>query len=204
MDDRDDITVAIPSHIGRDRQGAFLARAVASVSQQKLPARAISIAIDTEGRGAAHTRQRALNEVSTAWVAFLDSDDYLKPEHLLALSRWGRKTGADYIYSHYLVEGGDADPRLWALGKPFNSDAPHETTTTILVRTSLAREVGIMQPGLDAESLQDGRLHAGEDWQFTLGCVKAGAKIVHYPKITWTWHWHGQNTSGIPGRGDAA
>lgn len=204
MDDRDDITVAIPTHLGRDRAGAFLARAVASVSLQTLPARAVSIATDTEGEGAAATRQRALDAVSTAWVAFLDSDDEFLPMHLQQLSRWGRKTGADYVYSHYKVgSGGIADPRPWALGKPFDTDAPHETTCTVLVRTGLAKQVGVMQPGQDVASLQDGRLHAGEDWLFTKGCAAAGAKIVHYPKVTWIWHHHGNNTSGIPGRGDA-
>lgn len=201
-DERDDITVAVPSHVGRDRAGAFLARAVGSVSQQLLPARAIAVATDTAGEGGAATRQRALDMVSTAWVAFLDSDDQFLPDHLQALSRWGRKTGADYIYSHYRVEGGLADPRPWALGKPFNADAPHETTSTVLVRTELAKRVGVMRDGWDAASLM-GKLHAGEDWEFTKGCVAAGAVIVHVPRVTWVWHHHGANTSGIPGRGDA-
>lgn len=203
-DDRDEIAVAIPAHVGRDRAGAFLARAVGSVSQQTLPARAISIAVDTAGEGAAATRQRALDAVTAPWVAFLDSDDEFKPSHLLLLSRWGRKHGADFIFSHYDVgSGGIADPRPWALGKPFNPDAPHETTCTVLVRTGLAKQVGVMRPGQDAASLHDGRLHAGEDWEFTKGCVTAGAVIVHLPRRTWVWHHHGGNTSGIPGRGDA-
>lgn len=203
MDDRDDITVAIPSHTGRDRTGAFLARAIASVTQQSLPARAISVAADTTGAGAPATRQRALDAVDTPWVAFLDSDDEFMAFHLEKLSRWGRKQGADYIFSHYQVAGESADPRPWALGRPFDPDAPHETTTTVLVRTGLARTVGIMHEGMDAASLRR-KLHAGEDWEFTRGCVAAGARIVHFPQITWVWHHHGLNTSGIPGRGDAA
>lgn len=202
MDDRDDITVAIPSHTGRDKAGAFLARAVGSVSRQTLPARAISVAADTTGEGAPATRQRALDAVATPWVAFLDSDDEFMPVHLEKLSKWGRKHGADYIFSHYKVAGESTDPRPWALSKPFDPDAPHETTTTILVRTDLARTVGIMREGMDAASLRR-KLHAGEDWEFTRGCVAMGAHIVHFPRITWIWHHHGLNTSGIPGRGDA-
>ncbi len=201
MDDRDDITVAIPTHLGRDRAGAFLARAVASVTQQELPARAISVAIDTTGEGAAATRQRALDAVTTPWVAFLDSDDEFMPDHLLRLSRWGRKMNADYIYSHYQVVGG-IDPRPWSLGRPFNPDAPHQTTMIVLVRTELAKAVGIMREGMDAGALA-AKLEAGEDWEFTKGCAAAGAVIVHLPRMTWIWHHHGANTSGIPGRGDA-
>jgi glycosyltransferase involved in cell wall biosynthesis len=203
VDDRDLITVAIPSHPGRDRSGAFLARAIGSVTQQELPAWAISVANDTRGEGAAATRQRALDAVATPWVAFLDSDDQFLPRHLLLLSRWGRRHDADFVFSHYRVEGG-TDPRPWALGKLFDPDAPHETTSTVLVRTELARKAGIMRDGMDAASLRDGRLHAGEDWEFTKACVAAGAVIVHLPRVTWIWNHHGANTSGIPGHGDAA
>src|SRR3546814_12327403 len=88
-------------------------------------------------------------------------------------------------------------------GKPWDDLAPHQTTITILVLTGLARQVGFTDVAPDAPGAPDGN-RGGEDWHFTLGCVAAGAQIVHLPRRSWTWHHTGQNTSGCPDRGDAA
>lgn len=137
--------------------------------------------------------------VGTPWVAFLDSDDEIDPEHLEKLLDTAETHGADYVYSHYRVRGG-RDPFPHFLGRPWDNAQPHETTVTTLVRTELAQSVGFLSSN-DMES-SDSK-NSREDWFFTLGCIDAGAKIVHRPEITWTWHHHGSNTSGLPGRGDA-
>lgn len=184
----------------------MLDRAVASVKAQLLPAAAVSIAIDEDGDGAAVTRQRALDAVETEWVAFLDSDDWLYPEHLRVLAAGAKVYRADYLFSYYMVHFPDGKPwpandPLGHFGKPFNPAAPHQTTITTLVRTELAKAVGFREPPPD--SIVGGH-RGGEDWHFTIGCVDAGAKIVHVPRRTWAWVHHRGNSSGIPGRGDAA
>jgi hypothetical protein len=80
-------------------------------------------------------------------------------------------------------------------GRPWDDADPHQVPVTILVRTGLARLVGFANP--------PGWERGGEDWAFTLGCVAAGATIVHLPKRSWTWNHHGRNSSGTPGYGDA-
>lgn len=188
------ITVAIPAHPARITSG-MLDRAVASVWRQDLPAAALAIAHDTNRAGAATTRQRALEMVTTPWVAFLDSDDEFLPQHLAALSTCAAETGADYVFSYFLrSQGGDP---LHHFGKPFNPEKPHHTTSTVLVRTSVAKAAGFT-PHPDAN-----KNWPGEDWQFTLRCVELGAHIVHHPEETWCWHRHAGNTSGLPNRGDA-
>lgn len=205
MTKRLDITVVIPAHPARVANG-MLDRAVQSVRNQLLPAADISIAIDETGQGAAATRQRALDAAKTEWVAFLDSDDLFYPEHLRVLAAGARVYQADYVYSYYMVHFPDGRPwpgndPLGHFGKPFDPRRPHQTTITTLVRTELAQAIGFhdVPPG----ALIDGQ-HYGEDFQFTVGCADAGAKIVHIPRRTWAWVHHGQNTSGTPGRGDAA
>lgn len=193
------ITVVVPTHPARVRNG-MTKRAVGSVLGQTLPAAAVIVEQDLTGEGAPATRHRGLMKVTTEWTAFLDSDDQFKPQHLEALHACAMDTGADYVYSHYLVVGG-TDPRPWSLGKPFDPAAPHQTTTVILVRTGLAQDLGIRTIG---DLRAPDRLYAGEDWDFTLRCVEAGAKIVHHPEVTWLWHHHGENSSGLPHRGDAA
>ncbi|MFM9635992.1 glycosyltransferase family 2 protein [Streptomyces turgidiscabies] len=200
-----EITVCIPAHPARVANG-MLDRAVASVKAQKLPATAISIAVDEDGDGAAVTRQRALDAVKTEWTAFLDSDDFFYPEHLKVLAAGARIFKADYTYSYFMVHFPDGRPwpandPLGHFGKTFNPAKPHQTTITTLVRTELAKNIGFFDP---PEGAEIGGHRGGEDWFFTVGCAQAGAKMVHIPRRTWAWVHHGANSSGIPGQGDAA
>lgn len=193
MTDRAGITVAIP-HI--PVRATYLHRALRSAQDQALPAAAVAIATDHDHRGAALTRQRALDMVTTEWVAFLDDDDELYPRHLAALRDHAAETGADYVYSWFDVAGG-ADP--FPPGhylNPFNPADPVQTTITVLVRTALAREVGFLRP---SEGDEVGGQVWGEDYQFTLGCLRAGGRVSHLVERTWVWHHDTQNTSG---RGD--
>lgn len=194
-----DITVVIPSIPPRE---PLLHRALASVQAQKLAPDAVVVQLDDDHQGAAATRQAGLDHVETEWVAFLDDDDELMPNHLRVLSIAARKFQADYVFSYYTVKDAlgrlrpDVDP-LGHFGRHFDPDRPHQTTITTLVRTELAQAVGFREPPQGA--LINGE-HYGEDFQFTVECVKAGAKIVHIPRRTWFWHHHGANTSGRPDR----
>lgn len=173
----------------------MLSRAVSSVAVQTLPAAAISIAMDLNREGAAKTRQRALEAVQTPWVAFLDSDDFFKKNHLEDLMDHAQSTGADFVFSWFDMNGG-VDPFPGNFAPEFNPAAPIETTVTTLVRTGLAKQVGF-------QALDRGEVNSGEDRFFTLGCIEAGAIISHLKKRTWYWSHHGLNTSGLPTKGDA-
>lgn len=188
------ITVAIPTHKARTKSG-LLNNALDSVYAQTRAASAISVAQDVFEEGAARTRQRALDMVSTPWTAFLDSDDEFLPFHLEKLMQCAQDTKADYVFS-YFVRARGGDP-LGHFGKPFDPANPHHTTITVLVRTELAKDVGFVNhPDHNPQ-------WAGEDWLWLLGCVERGAKVVHHPEETWVWNRHGGNTSGVWGRGDA-
>lgn len=200
-----EITVVIPAHPARVENG-MLDRAVASVKAQLLPAADISIAIDETGEGAAATRQRALDAVTTEWTAFLDSDDWLYPEHLRVLAAGASLFKADYVFSYFMVHFPNGKPwpandPLGHFGKWFDPQHPHQTTITTLVRTDLAQAVGFREVP-EGQTINGERY--GEDFQFTVECAQAGAKIVHVPRRTWGWCHHRGNSSGQPGRGDAA
>lgn len=203
MTPQPEITVCIPAHPARVANG-MLTRAIQSVSSQHLPAAAISVAVDLKGEGAARTRQRALTAARTKWVAFLDSDDWFYPEHLQVLATAALTEQADYVFSYYTIHLNNGDPTsgdpLGHFGKRFDPASPHQTTITTLVRTELAQSIGFHDP--PEGELIHGQRH-GEDFAFTLGCVKAGANIVHIPCRTWAWVHHGHNTSGLPTQGDA-
>jgi len=182
-----EVTVVVPYHAARARNG-MLTRATNSINAQTVPHKLITVE-DTHREGAAATRQRGLEQVTTPWVAFLDSDDEMDPTHLQQLLTCAEQTGADYVYPWFRMRGG-TDPFPMFFGKPWDDAHPHSTTITILVRTGVARLVGFQNV-------------PGEDFTFTKGCVREGAHIVHHPARTWTWVHHGRNSSGRPDRGDA-
>lgn len=188
------ISVVIPS---LPKRIDLLGEALASVYRQSVPPIETCIAVDTGHRGAAATRQRALEMASGEWVAFLDDDDYFLPEHLETLAQGAHATGADYVFSWFVRSMG-GDP-LGHFGKIFDPAAPHHTTMTVLVRRELALAAGFADyPGAGPSAGW-----SGEDWRFTLRCIELGARIVHVPAETWVWRRHRGNTSGIPGKGDA-
>lgn len=172
------ITVVIPTLSDR----TTLARAVASVEAQSLPA-AVLVEYDWEREGAAATRNRALTVVETEWTAFLDDDDELKPNHLRACARHARLTGADVVYPGYDVVGGD-DP-INCFGIPFDATLlPRRNfiPVTTLCRTDLVRQVGGFQPHPDEYG------NPCEEWGLWLALVEAGARFSHLPQRTWVWH----------------
>lgn len=190
------ITVVTPSIPPRTQVGGLLRRAVYSVRKQTFqPTGGISVALDVDKQGAAVTRQRALDAVrpDSDWVAFLDDDDTWYPHHLETLKELVEESGADYAYSWF--DGNNPFPMHRGKQMSENFDEMHHTTMTIMCRTELAKAAGFLQP--------EGPMHhewAGEDWQFMQRCHKLGAKFIGTGEITWTYHVHTGNTSGLPER----
>ena len=192
------VTVVVPTHPARISNG-MTKRALGSVLMQSYPVSSVIVEVDKYREGAAIVRNRGLQKVDTEWVAFLDSDDQMKKNHIDTLVKGALETGADYLYTRYDPIGFYSDP-LPHFGKVFDPEHPTQTTITTLVRTELAQEVGF-RPVEDGK-LIDGQRY-GEDFQFTVEVIAKGGKIVHIPQRTWLWNAHGLNTSGLPTKGDA-
>lgn len=183
------ITVITPSIPPRVCNG-LLTRASESVRRQTLlPSGGMSVSVDVDKIGAAVTRQRALDGAKTEWIAFLDDDDYFYSNHLEVLYDLV-SSGYDYAYSWF--DGNNPFPMH--RGRQFDVKNPHHTTMTVMVRTELAKHVGFTAHHPDGWSLPQ------EDWQFTLGCIEAGARFIGTGEITWHYAVHGKNTSGLPTR----
>lgn len=186
----DDVTAVIPTI--PPRAMTILPHAMRSVMTQTHPVAGVSIAIDGDKIGAWHTRRRALAGVTTPWTAFLDDDDSWYPFHVEHLLRHAYDTQADYVFSWFDlgINCSNVD-RLGHFGKEFDPKNPHHTTITILVKTELAQAVNFSPPPREARV-------SGEDWTFTLGCIAAGAKIVHLPERTWVYNCFPGGTHGLP------
>lgn len=173
-----------------------LTRAIASVGAQIHQPSDIIISVDTKREGSAATRNRALAQATTPWVAFLDDDDELAPQHLDVLVHRALREGATVVYSGCQVVDnmGVSIPLQdeWGrFGKAFDPDLLRKQSyipVTSLVHTGLAKQA-LFGPPLGVQTDYD-------DWGFYLRLLDLGARFLHVPEVTWTWHHHGCNTSG--------
>jgi glycosyltransferase involved in cell wall biosynthesis len=180
------VTVVIPTIDDHHEQ---LDRALASVQTQSLPPDEIELEFDRLRTGAAATRNRALERVTTEYVAFLDDDDELKPNHLRACVRFARLTGVDLVYPWF-----DGEDGIGMFGVPFDPVLLRRRNyipVTVLVRTELVRKVGgfVDHPDDNGDPC--------EDWGLWLALLDAGAVFGHLPQRTWIWH----KGAGTRGRG---
>jgi glycosyltransferase involved in cell wall biosynthesis len=195
------ITVVIPSIRGREE---LLQRAVDSIREPDGIEVQVLVQTDLDGEGAAAARNYALEHVDTPLVAFLDDDDEFKPDHLRKCLSHMIASGSDIVYPWFDINRdgeirNDLDPLLLnrkpAFGQLFDPDALDRNNfipVTVLARTDLIRKVGgFPVPGTDDWPYQD-----CEDWGLWLALRAAGARFSHLPERTWTWNWHGKNTSG--------
>lgn len=206
------VTVAIPTIPGRER---LLDRALVSIDAQTRRPDHVVIEADPDGTGAGPTRNRALERVTTDWVAWLDDDDELLSDHLDVCLQTAATTGADLIYPYFEMvdEPGvtphDRDPLAVArggqwvspFGVPFGPEQEHHLRTagnfipvTTLVRTAALRAVG----GFPTPGTTDWPDPAREDWGVLIRLLDAGYRFAHAPERTWRWHHHAGHTGGLP------
>ena len=194
IDHARDVTVVIPTIPARSR---LLQRAVGSTARQSHPPAAVVISNDVAGGGAWENRNAGIAHVRTPWCAFLDDDDELLPHHLATLLDLAEDAGAGLAWGWFDVVGG-TDPFPQHRGRPFDPAAPHIVPITYLVRTEVLFEamvaVGGFQPdpaGLGAWEVQDEPL-------FVAMAELGGTAVTD--RVTWLWHHHARNTSGLPSR----
>lgn len=175
----------------------MLRQAIWSVLAQTLRPEAIIVEYDHEHEGAAATKNRALEKVTTRWTACLDDDDWLKPNHLQVLydAAFLDEPYPDVIYSWPEMVG-NTDPRPDRFGVPFDADELRRGSyipTTALFKTRLAQAVGGFQPPPPP-------LPPLDDHGLWLAMLNSGAEFDHVPERTWLWRVEGQNTSGLGNR----
>lgn len=207
MADHLTVAVVIPTIPGREN---LLQRALDSVHAQRRKPDQVVVERDTNRTGAAQSRNRALARVTTDVVAWLDDDDELKPNHLIACMRvLELDRNVDLVYPTPVVIGGK-DPTAtsfqgnWALPWGIRFGPEQEAhlrkngsfiPMTHLVRTGKVRAAGGFPEG---RILDTGR-YQGEDEAYLIRLLDIDARFEHLDAKTWKWHVHYGNTGG---RGD--
>lgn len=165
------VTVTMPS------RAALLAEMLASVASQTVKPDTHVIVWD-HGQGFSATCNYAVSRVDTEWFCFVDDDDLLMPDHVAVLSE---NLAADVVWTWCNVEG-----RNW---NPNSSYTPGRLATgnyipsNCAIRTKLWLELG----GYGNER--------HPDWALLRAAEEAGASFLNIPRITWTYRFHGGNTS---------
>jgi len=197
------VAVCIPSIPPRRH---LLREALESVITQERQPDELIVAYDVDGAGAAPTRNHAWQRASADWIAFLDDDDQLYPQHIGTLLE--HSTDVDLVYPWFDLPRGD-DPLyvkrdgqlVRAYGVPFGDEQREYVLNegnfipvTVLVRRAWLEKVnGFPQPQSERWAHTE-----CEDWGCWQDLLRAGARFRHVPERTWVWNWHGRNTSGKP------
>jgi hypothetical protein len=126
--------------------------------------------------GAAAMRNNIVQGIdpSYEWLAFVDDDDLLNPEHLATLV--AASSGADVIYSDCQEEGFN---KTWKT-RPFNYDevkTANYIPVTVLMRRSMFEKAG----GFDLKH------YPGEDQWLFLNAASIGARFQYIPQVTWKY-----------------
>jgi len=207
------VAVVIPTIPGRE---ALLDRALTSVRAQRRRADQIVVERDSERTGAWSARNRALERVTTDVIAWLDDDDTLKPNHLMACMRVLEQSPSrpDLVYPVPKMVGGTDPTAVTHQGRfpvsPWGlrftpEHAAHLRVRgsfipmTHLVRTECVRRIGGFRPGYAV----DGR-YRGEDEDYLIRLLDDSATRLrapqdafeHLPEATWYWHVHHAHTAG--------
>lgn len=198
------VAVVVPTIPGRERQ---LAEALTSVEAQHRRPDQVVVELDSERSGAAATRNRALARVETDLVAWLDDDDLLLRQHVGALARvLERDPDVDLVYPRPRMLGG-GDPtavcvggvwsRPWGLrwGPALEWHLRNRGSfipITHMCRVETVRRAGGFPEGV---TLPDGR-YSGEDEQYLVALLDAGARFTHLDVVTWQWRVHDAHTAG--------
>lgn len=189
---RKTVAVVIPTIPPRRE---LLRRTLSSVFHQtRLPDQVI-VEPDPDKTGAAATRNRANARVVTDYIAVLDDDDELLPNHIEALMKAAEADPeADVLYPIPEYEDGMQRVCLYVNGirtEPWGlewsddhrnsmfsvgSFIPH----TVLMKTETLRDVG----GYDEDPSPKTPF---DDYNLFIKMIRNGGKFVHVPETTWIW-----------------
>lgn len=184
------VTVVIPTVPLRWR---LLPCALESVGRQEQYPDAVIIEYDLAHEGPSVVRNRALEKVTTIWVAFLDDDDEWRPAHLrLALTALAERD-ADVSYSNYVVGSETIGAGAFSLERLRTGN--FLAASAIVARTESMRKVGGFPVGDDVPTMGPNQ-NPCEDWGLALRLADAGCRFTWVDEITMSYNLHGMNYAG--------
>jgi glycosyltransferase involved in cell wall biosynthesis len=179
----------------------LLQRCIQSVKNQTLQPAKHLIKLDDERLGHAAMLDAMIEEATTKYVAILDDDDELLPNHIESIYKTIIEQDADLVYPHFKYSNlPDAGHLEKYRGVAWSNNNIHQVAITWIAKRETILEVGGFSKDFDVNSYktdnQGNRI--GHDFVMIQKLVAADKKIVHHPELTWIYHVGHPSTQGIP------
>jgi succinoglycan biosynthesis protein ExoO len=151
-------------------------------------------------RGPAAARNKALDIAVGEWIAIVDSDDFIHQTRLATLVEAAECEGADVIADDLLIFDADDSFSPTALLRGRWAKAPFWLDTATFVRANnfygRGPILGYLKPlfrsaFIAAHSVRyNESLRIGEDYNFVLALLRAGARFRVYPNLLYFYRKH--------------
>lgn len=179
----------------------LLERAIKSVENQTLCARAHIIKTDINKIGGAAMLDKIVEESETTYIAILDDDDEFLENHIEILYKKIIEENADLVYPHFkYATRGDGGHLEKFRGVAWDNKQPHQVPITWICRKDVFLEFGGFSKDYDPNSMNldsEGN-RIGYDFLFIKRLAAANKKIIHTPEVTWIYHDDRNSTLGMP------
>ena len=156
-------------------------------------------------RGPAAARNKALDVAKGEWIAIVDSDDFIHPTRFATLVRSGDSEGADIVADDLIIFDTDSSlpPKTLLKGRWTKAPFWIDVVNYISVNNFYGRGpiLGYLKPlfrsaFVAANSVRyDENLRIGEDYNFVLALLRAGARFRIYPELLYFYRKHTSSTS---------
>jgi glycosyltransferase involved in cell wall biosynthesis len=188
-------TATIPTRV------ELLERAIRSVTNQTLKVQEHSIKLDLDKLGQPAVLDQIIQEAKTKYVAILDDDDELLPNHIELLYKKIIETDADLVFPHFRYSNlSDAGHLEMFRGLPWDNNNPHQVPVTWIAKRQSILDVGGFSGDFDVLSYevdnQGNRI--GNDFNLVKKLAKANKHITNISEITWIYHVGHPSTLGMP------
>jgi glycosyltransferase involved in cell wall biosynthesis len=188
-------TATIPTRV------ELLERAIRSVTNQTLKVQEHSIKLDLDKLGQPAVLDQIIQQATTKYVAILDDDDELLPNHIQLLYKKIIETDADLVFPHFKYSNlSDAGHLEKFRGLPWDNNNPHQVPVTWIAKRQSILDVGGFSGDFDVLSYevdnQGNRI--GNDFNLVKKLSKANKHITNISEITWIYHVGHPSTLGMP------
>jgi succinoglycan biosynthesis protein ExoO len=164
----------------------------------------IHVLIQHPNQGPAAARNRALDAARGAWIAIADSDDVMQPQRLERLVARAGEEGAELIADDQLVCPADLSGGAPFIGADRVRRLSPVDLATFIDSSRLYSplpDLGFVKPLIAAALIAragaryDESLRIGEDFQFVVALLEAGARLHLEPEPLYLYRKHGASIS---------